>query len=118
MEWHAELKEYAEKAGLTFLSAPFDEGRARLLNSIGVAAFKIASGDITDEPLLSLVASYGKPVILSTGASYLDEVRKAVDTLIKGGAREIALLHCSALYPPAFEEVNLLSMVTLRDEFK
>lgn len=117
-EWHAELKECAEGAGMTFLSAPFDDGRADLLNSIGVAAFKIASGDITDEPLLRKIASYKKPVVLSTGASYMEEVRRAVEVLTDGGSEEIALLHCSALYPPAFEDVNLLGMRAIAKEFK
>lgn len=116
-EWHGILKEYGEEIGITFLSAPFDSGRAELLQDLGVEAFKIASGDLTNEPLLKQVASYGKPVILSTGASYLDEVRRAVEVIENEGNFEIALLHCASLYPPAFDEVNIRSMVTLKDKF-
>lgn len=116
-EWHPELKEFGEASGITFLSAPFDNGRAELLNGLGMVAFKIASGDLTNEPLLRQVASYKRPVILSTGASYLSEVKRAVDVLEGAGCDEIALLHCSSLYPPLYEEVNIRAMVTLKKEF-
>lgn len=116
-EWHGELKEFCESISVTFLSAPFDEGRAELLEGIGVKAFKIASGDVTDERLLRKVASFKKPVILSTGASYMDEVERAVNTLRQNGCNEVAILHCSSLYPPSFEDINLRSMVTLKEKF-
>lgn len=115
--WHRILKEYSESIGITFLSAPFDAGRAELLNGLGIEAFKIASGDLTNEPLLRQVARYKKPVILSTGASYLAEVKWAVDVITGEGNQEVALLHCAALYPPSYEEVNIRSMVTLKKEF-
>ncbi len=113
-QWHYELKRFCDAVGIDFLSAPFDDGRADLLNSIGVPAFKIASGDITNTPLLRRVASFGKPVIISTGASYLKEVDEAVKTVMEEGNRNIALLHCVSLYPAAFEEVNIRSMVTMK----
>lgn len=116
-QWHHELMDYSKKAGITFLSAPFDSSRAELLNRIGVPAFKIASGDLTDEPLLRQVAGYGKPVILSTGASYLEEVRTSLKILAGGGCANVALLHCAALYPPNYGEVNIRAMVTLAREF-
>ncbi|MEK6531437.1 MAG: N-acetylneuraminate synthase family protein [Deltaproteobacteria bacterium] len=116
-EWHKALFEYSAQKGIIFLSAPFDSGRAALLNSIGVPAFKIASGDLTNLPLLKQVASYGRPVILSTGASYLEEVKAAVNALKNEGTVELALMHCASLYPPSYEDVNLKAMVTLRDEF-
>lgn len=116
-EWHKALFEYSAQKGIIFLSAPFDPGRAALLNSIGVPAFKIASGDLTNLPLLKQVASYGRPVILSTGASYLEEVKAAVSALKNEGTVELALLHCASLYPPSYEDVNIKAMVTLRDEF-
>ncbi len=115
--WHSELKEYGKSIGITFLSAAFDPGRAELLNGLGMEAFKIASGDLTNEPLLNQIAGYGRPVILSTGASYLSEVRRAVEVLEGAGCDEIALLHCSSLYPPSYEEVNIRAMVTLKNEF-
>jgi len=115
--WHGELKRYAESVGVTFLSAPFDTGRAELLHSLSMDAFKIASGDLTNEPLLKQIAAYGSPVILSTGASYLSEVKRAVEVVEAAGCDEIALLHCSSLYPPSYEEVNIRAMVTLKKEF-
>ena len=115
--WHKELKEYSAKCKVTFLSAPFDESRAELLDSIGVAAFKIASGEITNEPLLVRVGSYGRPVILSTGASYMAEVERGVEVLTGAGCSEIALLHCTSLYPPKYEELNLRAMVALKERF-
>jgi len=117
VEWHAELMEFARETGIEFLSAPFDSGRAGLLDDIGMRAFKIASGDITNLPLLSLVASYGRCVILSTGASSMDEVRRAVETITGAGNDEVVLLHCAALYPPAYDEVNLRAMCALASEF-
>jgi len=115
--WHSELKEFGKSIGITFLSAPFDSGRAELLKGLGMEAFKIASGDLTNEPLLRQIAGYNRPVILSTGASYLSEVRRAVEVLEGAGCDEIALLHCSSLYPPLYEEVNVRAMVTLKKEF-
>lgn len=115
--WHAELKEFGKSIGITFLSAPFDSGRAELLKGLGMEAYKIASGDLTNEPLLRQIAGYNRPVILSTGASYLSEVRRAVEVLEGAGCGEIALLHCSSLYPPLYEEVNVRAMVTLKKEF-
>ncbi len=116
-DWHYELMDYSKKIGITFLSAPFDSSRAALLEKVGVPAYKIASGDITNEPLLKQVAGYGKPVILSTGASYLEEVREAVDVITGAGCTDLALLHCAALYPPSFSEVNLRAITTLANEF-
>lgn len=117
-QWHLMLMEYSKSIGITFLSAPFDPGRAKLLNDIGVEALKIASGEITNEPLLSQVASYHKPVILSTGASYLSEVKRAVEVITQENNFEIALLHCASLYPPSYREVNIRGMVTMHDEFR
>lgn len=114
--WHYELMDYSKKIGITFLSAPFDAGRAELLEKAGVQAYKIASGDITDEPLLRQIAGYSKPILLSTGASYLEEVGRAYNILTEGGSA-VALLHCAALYPPHYGEVNLRAMVTLAREF-
>ncbi len=114
-EWHYELKDYADSLGIDFLSAPFDAGRAVLLDKLNLPAIKIASGDVTNEPLLKLVASFGRPVIISTGASYLKEVERAVEVVRSAGNDNIALLHCVALYPPRFEDANIRAMVTMRE---
>ena len=116
-DWHFSLMEYSKSLGITFLSAPFDIERAELLERVGVEAYKIASGELTNEPLLKAVASFGKPVILSTGASYMDEVRKAVEVMESSGASEIALLQCASLYPPSYRDVNIRAMATLKDTF-
>lgn len=116
-EWHGELKDFAHEEGIIFLSAPFEEGRAVLLNELGMEAFKIASGDITNIPFLEFVASFKKPMILSTGASYLGEVETAIEAITQAGNVDIALLHCVSLYPPDFSEVNLRAMATMANAF-
>src|SRR3972149_7819847 len=94
---------YAQKKGIISLSTPFAKGSAELLDKLGVPAFKIGSGEITNYPLLKPIAAKHKPVILSTGMSTLDEVHKAVRTLKKDGSGEIALLHCVSCYPASTE---------------
>ncbi len=115
--WHLELKRHAESLGIDFLSTPFSPSVADRLHLAGLSAFKISSGDINNEPLLQVVGSYAKPVILSTGASYMKEVEEAVAILEGAGAGEIALLHCSSLYPPGFEDINLRAMSTMANRF-
>lgn len=116
-EWHSTLMAHCASVGITFLSAPFDSQRAALLNEIGVEAFKLASGELTNEPLIEEVASFGKPVILSTGAAYMEEVRRAVDLVTGKKNHQLALLHCASLYPPSFEDVNIRAMTALAREF-
>jgi len=116
-DWHEILFDFCASIGVTFLSAPFDSGRAELLREIGVPAFKLASGELTNEPLLRQVASFGKPVILSTGAAYLEEVRRAVEVILEEKNFEVALLHCASLYPPQYSDMNILAMTTLAKEF-
>jgi len=116
--WHMELRRHAESLGIEFLSTPFSPRDADLLSLTGMKAFKISSGDINNEPLLRVIASLGRPVILSTGASYLKEVEEAVSILEEAGANEIALLHCSSLYPPEFGDVNIRAISTMAKSFK
>jgi len=111
------LKSHADKRGIMFLSTPFDNESVDFLDSIGVPAFKIASGDITHIPLLRHVASKGKPVFLSTGMSYLDEVIEAVRRLREGGAGEILLMHCISNYPASSRDMNLRALETLQSHF-
>lgn len=112
-----ELKKYCEKKGIIFLSTPFDEGSVDFLEKLGVQAFKISSGDITDLPFLRYIAKKKLPMIVSTGASYLEEVKEAVLAIKKEGNNKIILLHCTVNYPCPPEEVNLKSMITLGKEF-
>ncbi len=117
VEWHAELKEFALNLGIDFVSAPFETARADLLNEIGVPFFKIASGEITNEPLLRHVARFGQPVILSTGASYMSEVERAVEVITEEGNSTVGLLHCVVLYPPQYGECNIRSIEALKRRF-
>ena len=116
-EAHEQLKSHADARGTVFLSTPFDEESADFLDELGVPAFKIASSDITHTPLLRHIAAKKKPIILSTGMSYLGEVSDAILALKSAGAREILLLHCVSLYPAPPEALNLRSIETMRNHF-
>ncbi|MBM3126973.1 MAG: N-acetylneuraminate synthase, partial [Chloroflexi bacterium] len=106
------------ESNILFLSTPFDEESADLLGALGVCAFKMASGEITNLPFLSHVARKGQPVILSTGMSYLNEVDLAVRAIRNSGNDRIALLHCTSNYPASPEDVNLRAMDTLAGAFQ
>ncbi|WFN35004.1 N-acetylneuraminate synthase [Methanogenium sp. S4BF] len=113
-----DLSEYAKNAGILFLSTPFDEESVDLLDEIGVPAFKIPSGEITNFPLLKKIAQKSIPIILSTGMATLGEVEESVNYLKKYGAEEIILLHCTTSYPAPVKSVNLRAMDTLRCAFQ
>lgn len=117
-EWHRELVEYASKKGLIFLSSPFDEEAVDLLDGLGVPAFKVASGELTNLPLIKYMARKGRPLIVSTGAATMDEVGEAVSVIRSTGNKKIVLLHCVANYPAAPEDANLLAMSALKKRFK
>ena len=116
-EEHENLKKHADERELAFLSTPFDEESADFLGRLGVPAFKIASSDITHTPLLKHVGAKGKPVFLSTGMSFLNEVAEALWTLKSAGAKDILLMHCVSLYPAPPGSVNLRAILTLRNQF-
>lgn len=107
----------AHTRGIIFLSTAFDWESADFLDSIGVPAFKIGSGELTNLPFLEHVAKKGKPMILSTGMSYLEEVRDAVSAIRDQGNDKIVLLHCVSSYPANPGDANLKVMQTLRDTF-
>ncbi|MDP7525537.1 MAG: N-acetylneuraminate synthase [Dehalococcoidales bacterium] len=111
------LSGYAKEKKIVFLSSPFDRSSVDLLEELEVPAFKIASGEITNSPLLEHVASKRKPIILSTGMSTLDEVKDTLEFLKGKGVEEIILLHCVTSYPARIEEMNLRAMETLRGAF-
>ena len=117
-EWYKELFDYTAKSGLIFLSSAFDLDKVNLLNSIGVPAFKIASGDINYIQLLQHTAKFKKPILLSTGSAYLGEVDEAIRIIEKEGNNQIALLHCVSNYPPSFKDANIQAMVTMKKAFK
>ena len=112
------LKKHADKQGVLFISTPFDEESADFLDSLGVPLFKISSSDITHVPLLRHVASKGKPILLSTGMSFLSEVADAVWNLKSAGAKEILLMHCVSSYPANCKDMNLRALQTLQSYFE
>jgi sialic acid synthase SpsE len=114
---HKELCGRCAKRGILFFSTPFDFASVDLLDSLGVPLFKLPSGEITNLPFLRYVAAKGRPVILSTGMSTLDEVSQAVTALREGGDLSLALLHCVSAYPAPPSEMNLRAMDTLRVAF-
>ncbi len=116
-EAHRELLRHCQRRGILFLSSPFDEESADFLETLGLPAFKIPSGEITNTPFLAHIARKGKPIILSTGMSTLDEVRVAVETIRRAGDPPLALLHCVSNYPAAPEDINLRAMATLHEAF-
>jgi len=109
---------HAASVGIMFLSTAFDEHSVDLLDDIGVPVFKVGSGDVTNLPLVEFIGRKRKPVILSTGMSYLEEVKSAVETLLAAGCPELALLHCVSSYPADPHEANLRVLRTLRDTFR
>lgn len=116
-EWQAELKEEAEKAGLDFLSTPFDQTSVDFLESLEVEFYKIASFELVDIPLLQYTASKRKPMILSTGMSELSEIDEAVRAIRGIGNEQIILLRCASAYPAVTDEMNLRTMQNMAEIF-
>ncbi|GJL95245.1 MAG: N-acetylneuraminate synthase [Hyphococcus sp.] len=110
-------RDHARNAGIGFLSTPFDKHAADLLEKIGVEAFKISSGDLTELPLLRHIASKATPMIISTGMANLSEVEEAVTAIAEAGDPPLAILHCVSDYPAAPHEANLRAMDTLAAAF-
>jgi N-acetylneuraminate synthase len=116
-DMHHELMAHCRLKGILFLSTPFEEKSADLLEKLELAVFKIPSGEITNLPFLAHVAGKGRPIILSTGMSCLGEVETAVRTIEANGNPGLALLHCVSNYPARPENANLKAMETLRVAF-
>lgn len=114
---YAELKDYCDRVGIPFLSTPFDMESVDFLNDLGVALWKIPSGEVVNLPYLIKIAKTKKKVIMSTGMCILDEIRKTIDILNAYGCTDITLLHCTTAYPAPYEDVNLNAMLTLKKEF-
>ena len=115
-EEEAELKKYTESKGMIFLSTPFSRAAANRLEKMGVVAFKIGSGECNNYPLVEHIASFGKPVILSTGMNNLESVSKSVK-ILRAHKIPFALLHCTSIYPTPYEKVRLGAIEELRIEF-
>jgi pseudaminic acid synthase len=116
-EWHAELFNYAKKIGITIFSTPFDESAVEFLESLNAPAYKIASPELIDLQLIKIVASTGKPVILSTGASSLEEIGEGIEAARSAGARDLIVLHCTAAYPAPPSEANLATIRSISEQF-
>lgn len=114
---HRELIAHCGSRGIQFLSTPFDFESADLLETLGVPAFKIPSGEITNWPFLEHIASKKRPIIISTGMSDLAEVEQAVTVLRSSGCSELVILHCTSSYPAPPESVNLRAMRAMADVF-
>jgi sialic acid synthase len=111
-----ELHDYAGELGVTLIATAFDEESADFLAGLGLPAFKIASGDLANTPLLRHVAAFGKPMILSLGGATLDDVDRALDTVLPDN-EQVCLLQCTAAYPAEVEELNLRVIETLRERY-
>lgn len=116
-EWQKELKEEAEKVGIDFFSTPFDKTSVDFLEDLGVEFYKIASFELVDIPLIEYVASKGKPMILSTGMGSLDEIMDAVKAIEAQGNCQYAFLKCSSAYPAISDEMNLATIVDMKEKF-
>lgn len=113
------VQEHCNKIGIDFLSTPDEEySLAFLMNELHLPLIKIGSGEVTNIPYLRQMASYHKPIILSTGMATLAQVAMAYDTLIAAGAPSVSLLHCTTNYPCPKNEVNLRAMQTMKEAFK
>ena len=113
---YAELRDYADELELVFFATAFDESSADLLEELDLPAYKIASGDLRNTPLLRHVASFGKPLILSTGGATIEDVDRAVEAVTAINPR-LCLLQCTAAYPAAVEELNLGVITTYRERY-
>lgn len=111
-----ELKRYVEDLGMTYLSTPFSRAAADRLERLGVEAYKIGSGECNNYPLVKHIASFGKPIILSTGMNNLASIRISVDILRKALV-PYALMHCTSIYPTPYDKVRLGSLAELRKNF-
>ncbi|MFI7127610.1 pseudaminic acid synthase [Nonomuraea sp. NPDC050153] len=112
-EWHQPIFERAREHGLTAFSTPFDPTAVEFLEKLGVPAYKIASSEIVDLPLIRLAAATGKPLILSTGMASIGEIHAALTAAHEAGCTQVALLSCTASYPASPDESNLRSLMVM-----
>ena len=117
-EWHKELFEYAAKIEITLFSTPFDESAVDLLEALDTPAYKIASFELTDLPLIEYIAKRNKPILISTGMGSLDEIEEAITTIKSCGNEQILMFHCISSYPAPTDQSHLFNIQLLASKFK
>ena len=116
-EWQGKLKEAAEDMGLEFFSSPFDFSSVDFLEELHVPAYKVASFEITDIPLIRKIAGLGKPVIMATGVARLSDIELAMRTCREAGNEDVILLKCTSAYPTPYRDVNLRTIPSMGETF-
>jgi N-acetylneuraminate synthase len=116
-EWHKPLFDYAQKLNITIFSSPFDNTAVDLLEDLNTPAYKIASFEVVDLPLIKYVAQTGKPMIISTGMADVEEIQAAIEAAKEGGCKELAILHCVSGYPAPAEDYNLRTLPDMQKKF-
>jgi pseudaminic acid synthase len=116
-EWHKPMFDYARKVGITIFSSPFDNSAVDLLEDLGAPAYKIASFEAVDLPLIRYCASTGKPLVISTGMADAEEIAAAIDAAKEGGCRDLVILHCVSSYPAPASDYNLATIRDMAERF-